>query len=40
MWPLVSYFEFSKNTPELHTLILGNTVNFRVGLKQKMPEIH
>jgi len=37
---LVSYFGISKNTPELHTLISGITVNFRVGIKQKMPEIH
>ena len=35
-----SNFEISKNTPELHTFISGNTVNFRVCLKQKMPENH
>lgn len=35
-----TYFGFLKKGLELVPFISGNTVNFRVGLKQKMPEIH
>ena len=35
-----TYLGFFKKGLELVSFILGNTVNFRVGLKQKMPEIH
>jgi hypothetical protein len=35
-----TYFEIRKKGLELVSFISGNTVNFSVVLKQKMPEIH